>query len=505
MLPVRYLSGGAMQDCILAMDQGTTSSRAIVFDGRGAIIASAQEEFTQIYPADGWVEHDGDEIWASSLRTAQAAFGEAEAKGYRVAAIGITNQRETSILWDRATVDPVHNSIVWQDRRTAEFCRKLKEEGVEADVQDRTGLLLDPYFSASKLNWMLEELPGVRTRALAGDLAWGTVDCFLIAKLTAGKRHVTDATNASRTSLFNIRTQTWDEDLLRLYGVPQSLLPEVLDCSADFGVTEPSLFGRAIPILGVAGDQQAATVGQGCFTPGSIKSTYGTGCFVLMNTGETYVPSKNRLLTTVAYRLGGRTTYALEGSIFIAGAAVQWLRDGLQLIAHAPESEALAASVPEGHGVYMVPAFTGLGAPYWDPHVRAALFGMTRATGRADVVRATLESICFQTHDLFSAMAQDGGSPTVLRVDGGMVANNWLVQRLANVLNMTVDRPKVMETTALGAAYLAGVQAGLFGSLEDVAANWQREARFEPDAGFEGRDAMIAKWHKAVSAAQAFT
>ncbi len=493
-----------MQDSILAMDQGTTSSRAIVFDKRGAIVAVAQEEFPQIYPADGWVEHDGEEIWSTSLRTAQAAFREAEDKGVRVAAIGITNQRETSLVWERDTVRPVHNAIVWQDRRTADFCRKLQREGVEADVQHRTGLLLDPYFSASKLNWMLEELPDLRGRARAGQLAWGTIDSFLIAKLTNGRRHVTDATNASRTSLFNIRTQTWDEELLRLFDVPESLLPEVLDCCADFGETDPLLFGRAIPILGVAGDQQAAAVGQGCFEPGTIKSTYGTGCFVLMNTGLTFKPSQHRLLTTVAYRMDGKTTYALEGSIFIAGAAVQWLRDGMQVIGSASESEAIAAGVPEDHGVYMVPAFTGLGAPYWDPEVRAALLGMTRATGRAEIVRATLESICFQTHDLFAAMAQDGVEPAVLRVDGGMVANNWLVQRLATILNLTVDRPRVMETTALGAAYLAGLQAGVWGSLEDVAANWQRDARFEPEEGFDGRDAMLAKWHKAVAAAQAF-
>jgi len=494
-----------MPDCILAMDQGTTSSRAIVFDLKGEIVAAAQQEFRQIFPADGWVEHDADEIWETSLKTAKAAFEEAEARGYMVKAIGITNQRETSVLWEREGVRPVHNAIVWQDRRTASVCRSLKDAGHEAEVQDKTGLLLDPYFSATKLAWLLDNVAGARKVAEAGQLAWGTIDSFLIARLTGGKRHVTDATNASRTSLFNIRTQAWDEGLLQIFGVPESVLPEVLDSCADFGETMPDLFGRAIPILGVAGDQQAATVGQCCFEEGAIKSTYGTGCFVLMNTGKVFVPSKNRLLTTVAYRISGETTYALEGSIFIAGAAVQWLRDGIRIIDHARESEALARQAADDHGVYMVPAFTGLGAPYWDPDVRAALFGMTRATGRAEVVRATLESICFQTHDLFSAMAEDGISPTVLRVDGGMVANDWLAQTLSNILALPVDRPKVMETTALGAAYLAGLQAGLYAGFNDLSAQWQCERRFDPDSGFEGRDDMLAKWHKAVTAARSFT
>ncbi len=493
-----------MPDCILAMDQGTTSSRAIVFDLKGEIVAVAQEEFRQIFPADGWVEHDAEEIWGTSLKTAKAAFDEAEAGGFTVKAIGITNQRETSVLWERDGVKPVHNAIVWQDRRTASVCRSLKDAGHEAEVQDKTGLLLDPYFSATKLAWLLDNVRGARAAASAGSLAWGTIDSFLIARLTGGKRHVTDATNASRTSLFNIRTQAWDESLLKIFGVPESVLPEVLDSCADFGETSPDLFGRAIPILGVAGDQQAATVGQCCFDEGAIKSTYGTGCFVLMNTGKTFVPSKNRLLTTVAYRIGGEATYALEGSIFIAGAAVQWLRDGIKIIDHARESEALARETADDHGVYMVPAFTGLGAPHWDPDVRAALFGMTRATGRAEVVRATLESVCFQTHDLFRAMAEDGISPKVLRVDGGMVANDWLAQMLANLLALPVDRPKVMETTALGAAYLAGLQAGLYSGFGDLTAQWQRERRFDPDGRFDRRDAMLAKWHKAVAAARSF-
>ncbi|WP_286829609.1 MULTISPECIES: glycerol kinase GlpK [Kordiimonas] len=493
-----------MPDCILAMDQGTTSSRAIVFDLKGDIVAVSQQEFRQIFPADGWVEHDANEIWDTGLKTAKAAFEDAEAKGFTVKAIGITNQRETSVLWERDGVKPVHNAIVWQDRRTANVCRSLKDAGHEAEIQDKTGLLLDPYFSATKLAWLLDNVSGARKAADAGTLAWGTIDSFLIAKLTDGKRHVTDATNASRTSLFNIRTQEWDDSLLKIFGVPESVLPDVLDSCADFGETIPDLFGRAIPILGVAGDQQAATVGQCCFDEGAIKSTYGTGCFVLMNTGKSFVPSKNRLLTTVAYRIGGETTYALEGSIFIAGAAIQWLRDGIKILDHARDSEALARQAADDHGVYMVPAFTGLGAPYWDPDVRAALFGMTRGTGRAEVVRATLESVCFQTHDLFSAMAEDGISPTVLRVDGGMVANDWMAQRLADLLALPVDRPKVMETTALGAAYLAGLQAGLYSGFNDLTAQWQCEQRFDPDSGFEGRGKMLAKWHKAVAAARSF-
>lgn len=493
-----------MQDCILAMDQGTTSSRAIVFDLAGNIIALSQQEFRQIYPNDGWVEHDGDEIWDTSLKTARAAFDEAESKGFRVKAIGITNQRETSLLWDRETLAPLHNAIVWQDRRTAKVCRSLKEDGAEETIQSRTGLLLDPYFSATKLSWLLDNVDGARNQAAAGKLAWGTIDSYLIARLTAGRRHVTDATNASRTSLFNIRTQEWDAELLKLFGVSEAVLPEVLDSCADFGDTDPGLFGRSIPILGVAGDQQAATVGQCCFTEGAIKSTYGTGCFVLMNTGQTFVPSNNRLLTTVAYRIGGETTYALEGSIFIAGAAVQWLRDGIGIIESASESEALAQKAADNSGVMMVPAFTGLGTPYWDPDVRASIMGMTRATGRAEVVRATLESVCYQTHDLFAAMAEDGVKPTVLRVDGGMVANDWLVGHLANLLNLTVDRPRVMETTALGAAYLAGLQAGLYASFDDLTAQWQCEKRFEPDPDFSDRDRLLDRWKKAVAATQSF-
>ena len=494
----------AKAPCILSIDQGTTSSRAIAFGKDAAIIAVVQQEFPQIYPADGWVEHNPEEIWSTTLATAKAAFVEAEAKGFEVVAIGITNQRETTLVWDRDTGKPIYNAIVWQDRRTADACRAIAAAGHEADVRKKTGLLIDPYFSASKIGWILDNVSGGRTAAEAGRLAFGTVDSFLIWRLTGGASHVTDATNASRTSLFNIETQSWDEKLLQLFNIPASLLPDVKNCADDFGVTAAEIFGRSIPILGVAGDQQAAAIGQCCFAPGSIKSTYGTGCFVLMNTGDQMRLSKNRLLTTVAYRLGGKVAYALEGSIFVAGAAVQWLRDGINIIDDALATEGLAAGLKDNGGVFMVPAFTGLGAPHWDPDVRATVFGMTRATGRAELVRATLESVCYQTSDLFRAMAEDGVLPTALRVDGGMVANNWLVQYLADILNLTVDRPRVMETTALGAAYLAGLQAGIYSSLDDLALNWQREARFEPEMQASTRDPLIDKWCKAVDCARAF-
>jgi glycerol kinase len=495
----------AKEACILSIDQGTTSSRAIVFRRDASIVAVAQQEFAQHYPADGWVEHDPEEIWATTLATARQAFQEAEAQGVEVAAIGITNQRETTILWERPTGKPIYNAIVWQDRRTAQSCRKMSEAGRETMVQSKTGLLLDPYFSASKVSWILDNVDGAREKALNGELAFGTVDSFLISRLTGGKQHATDATNASRTSLFNIETQSWDEELLELFNVPASVLPEVKDSADNYGVTDAALFGREIPILGVAGDQQAATIGQGCFAPGSIKSTYGTGCFVLMNTGHEMPLSKNRLLTTVAYRLDGKATYALEGSIFVAGAAVQWLRDGINIIDDAKETKALAASQEGNQGVYMVPAFTGLGAPYWDPEARASLFGMTRATSRAEIVRATLESVCYQTSDLFEAMADDGIEPTELRVDGGMVANDWLVQYLSDILDLNVDRPAVMETTALGAAYLAGLKAGIYSSLDDIANNWNREARFEPNMSAEERSPLLAKWQKAVECTLAFS
>ncbi|MEE2691871.1 MAG: glycerol kinase GlpK [Pseudomonadota bacterium] len=487
----------ARNPIILAIDQGTTSSRAIAFNLRAEIVAIEQAEFPQHYPADGWVEHDPEDIWRTTLDTAQRAFAEAEAKGGEVAAIGITNQRETTVVWDRKTLKPIYNAIVWQDRRTADVCRRLKAEGVEPLVRERTGLLLDPYFSASKAAWILDHADA-RDAADKGALAFGTIDSFLIARLTHGRVHATDATNASRTSLYNIRKNEWDAELLKAFRVPTSIVPKVFDCAADYGATDPSLFGRAIPIYGVAGDQQAAAIGQACFTPGSIKSTYGTGCFVLVQTGETFVQSKNNLLTTIAARLNGETSYAIEGSIFVAGAAIQWLRDGLKIISNAKESETLARSLDGNQGVYLVPAFTGLGAPHWAPEARGAIYGITRATGRADLARAALESVVYQTADLLDAIRQDGVAPDALRVDGGMVANDWLMQFLADILAMPVERPVVMETTALGAAFLAGLQAGLVGSTNDIAAIWRRDARFEPKMKAGERDSLLGGWRKAV-------
>lgn len=488
----------AKQPVILAIDQGTTSSRALAFTQKAEIVAVAQQEFPQHYPADGWVEHDAEDIWETTLDTARRAIREAEAKGGEVAAIGITNQRETTVIWERETLKPVHNAIVWQDRRTADACRKLKSDGAEAMVRERTGLLLDPYFSATKIAWILDNA-GVRAKAERGALAFGTIDSFLIARLTGGKVHATDATNASRTSLYNIRSNRWDDDLLKAFRVPATLLPDVRDCAADYSATDPALFGRAIPIYGVAGDQQAAAIGQACFTPGAIKSTYGTGCFVLVQTGGKFVASKNNLLTTIAARLGGETTYAIEGSIFVAGAAIQWLRDGIKVIETAKESEALARSIDGNNGVYLVPAFTGLGAPHWAPEARGAIYGITRATGRAELARAALESVVYQTADLLGAIRQDGVAPDALRVDGGMVANDWLMQFLADILGMPVERPVVMETTALGAAFLAGLKAGLYASTDDVAAIWRRDARFEPKMKAGEREALLSGWRKAVA------
>ena len=486
---------------ILAIDQGTTSTRAIVFDRRGRALITAQLEFKQYYPGDGWVEHDPEEIWSTTLSVCGDALAQADAAGLNIAAIGITNQRETTVVWDRKTSKPIHNAIVWQDRRTAERCAELKADGAEDGVNKATGLLLDPYFSGSKIAWILDNVSGAREAANRGDLAFGTTDSFLLWRLTNGSSHVTDATNASRTLLFNIHTQSWDESLLSLLNVPANMLPEVLDCAADFGQTDPGVFfSRKLPICGVAGDQQAASVGQACFSPGMIKSTYGTGCFVLLNTGQDAAVSKNRLLTTVAYRLGGKTTYALEGSIFVAGAAVQWLRDGIGIIKSAGETEALAASLDSNRGVYLVPAFTGLGAPHWDPHARGAMFGLTRDTGVADLVRATLESVCYQTHDLVGAMIDDsdGVRPSALRVDGGMVNNDWLMQTLADIIDVRVDRPVITETTALGAAYLAGLHAGVYSSLEEIGDIWQRDATFEPNLTEEQRSPLITGWNKAV-------
>lgn len=485
-------------DCLIALDQGTTSSRALCFSLDGTVIAQAQQEFPQIYPQPGWVEHDPEVIWATVLSTARQALAEAAAKGFRPLAIGVANQRETTIVWDRATGAAIHNAIVWQDRRTAGVVQRLAAAGHEETVAAKTGLVLDPYFSATKLAWILDAAPGARERAASGSLAFGTVDSFLIWRLTGGRVHATDATNASRTSLFNIHDQTWDPDLLDLFSCPASVLPEVRDCAADFGSTDPAHFGLSIPIRGVAGDQQAALVGQACFSPGSVKSTYGTGAFMVLNTGTRPVRSANRLLTTVGYRLGGVVTYALEGSVLSAGSTVQWLRDGLGLIAKASEIEALAASAGDMTGVYLVPAFTGLGAPYWDPDARGAILGLTRGVGRAEIARAALESTVYQTRDLCDAMAADGLSPTLLRVDGGMTANVWFLQRLADILGTPVVRPAILETTAFGAAGLAGLGAGVWSGPEELAALWRAGAEAAPKAAAAERDAAVAAWRAAV-------
>ena len=482
---------------LLAIDQGTTSSRAIVFDTRGAVRATAQREFAQHYPASGWVEHDPEEIWSTTLAVTRKAFADA---GGMIAAVGITNQRETTVVWDRSSGTPIHRAIVWQDRRTAARCRELRDAGHEPAVSEKTGLLLDPYFSATKIAWILDHVDGARERAAAGELAFGTIDTFLVWRLTGGAVHATDATNASRTLVFDIHAQEWDDTLLRLFEVPRSILPDVRDSAADFGVTSAAIVGHAVPIAGVAGDQQAAIVGQACFDPGMLKSTYGTGCFAIMNTGAAALRSRHRLLTTVAYRLEGKTTYALEGSIFAAGTAVQWLRDGLGAIESARESEALAAAAPEAGGVYLVPAFTGLGAPHWDPDARGALYGITRDTGPAHLARAALESVCLQTRDLMVAMEADCGAPIHrLRVDGGMVGNAWLMQALADIVDVAVERPRVIETTALGAAYLAGLQAGVFRCLDDIRMAWTREVEFTPRMSRDARETLLRGWESAVA------
>ena len=482
---------------LLAIDQGTTSTRAIVFDRRGRKLGVHQLELPQSYPQPGWVEHDAQRIWADTAACVRGALAASKLKAGSINAIGITNQRETTVIWDRATGKPIHPAIVWQDRRTSEFCRRHQKKN--AWLARRTGLLLDPYFSATKIAWLLDNVPGARRRAVRGELAFGTIDCWLLWNLTGGKVHATDATNASRTALFNIRTQKWDAELLKFFRVPASLLPEVRDCAADYGVTDRRLFGASIPICGIAGDQQAATIGQACFKPGMIKSTYGTGCFVVLNTGDRMTLSKNRLLSTIAYRLDGKTTYALEGSIFVAGAAVQWLRDAMHLIKAAGDTEAIAKSIRDTQGVYLVPAFTGLGAPYWDPEARGAIFGLTRDSGIAHIVRAALESVCYQTRDLLNAMADDALPPIELRVDGGMVVNDWLSQFLADVLKIPVVRPRTVETTAQGAAFLAGLQSGVYGSLDEIARLWRTDRRFRPRLPAARADALYAAWQHSVA------
>ncbi|MEZ5492709.1 MAG: glycerol kinase GlpK [Gammaproteobacteria bacterium] len=484
---------------ILAIDQGTTSSRALLFNQHGQLLGIGQEEFPQLFPRNGWVEHNPEDIWQTTLNSCRQALHSAGLLPGDITTLGITNQRETTLVWDRQSGKPLYNAIVWQDRRTADFCETLKAQDKEPFVQSRTGLLLDPYFSATKLKWILDHTEGARELAQQGRLAFGTVDSFLLWRLTGGRNHCTDATNASRTLLFNIHRQCWDQELLELFDVPASMLPKVRDCAAEFGVTAVDVMGAEIPIQGIAGDQQAAAFGQCCFEAGMAKSTYGTGCFMLLNTGSQTLTSKNRLLTTVGYRLQNETSYAIEGSIFMAGATMQWIRDGLQLITSAADSEQLARETAEDLSVYLVPAFTGLGAPYWDADARGAIFGLTRDTGIKEVVTAALLSVCYQSLDLLEAIKRDGARLTALRVDGGMVTNDYLLQSLADILNCRVDRPEVIETTALGAAYLAGLQAGIFHSLDQVAERWRLEKTFIPARDESWRTQRYAGWLDAVA------
>lgn len=491
---------------ILAIDQGTTSTRAILFDDALSVVCTAQEEFPQHFPQSGWVEHDPSDLWSTTAATCRAVIEKSGGEAGQIAAIGITNQRETTLVWDRTTGQPVHNAIVWQDRRTSDLCRALRAEGFEEVVTEKTGLLLDPYFSATKLKWILDTVPGVRARAEAGDLLFGTVDSWLVWKLTGGKVHATDVTNAARTMLYDIRKERWSATICARFGIPMAMLPEVRDCDADFGETRPDLFGRPIPIRGIAGDQQAATIGQACFRPGMVKSTYGTGCFALLNTGETPVRSQNRLLTTIAYRIGGKTTYALEGSIFVAGSVVQWLRDGLKIIREAKETQPLAERADPTQNVVLVPAFTGLGAPYWNADCRGAIFGLTRNSGPEEFARAALQSVGFQTRDLLEAMHADwqGQASTALRVDGGMSASDFAMQFLSDIIAAPVDRPKVLETTAMGVAWLAGQRAGLYPDMEGFAASWALDRTFEPAMDAQVRQAKCAAWARAVDATLRF-
>ena len=492
-------------DFVIAIDQGTTSSRAMAFGADLSIVSRAQKEFPQHYPQSGWVEHDPEDLWETVLSTLREAVATGGIGLHQIAAIGITNQRETTLIWDRSTGKPIDRAIVWQDRRTADVCQRLKADGIQAQVTAKTGLLLDPYFSATKIAWILDQDPSLRLRAEAGQLLFGTVDTFILWKLTGGKVHATDATNASRTSLLDIHTGQWDDELLRIFRVPRALLPDVRDSAADFGMTDQKILGTPVRIAGIAGDQQAATVGQGCFIPGMMKSTYGTGCFALLNTGATAVASKNALLTTIAYQLKGQRTYALEGAIFIAGAAVQWLRDGLGIIKSASETGALAEAADPMQNVYLVPAFVGLGAPWWNAEVRGAMFGLTRNTGPKEIARAALESVAFQTCDLLDAMRADwtasgheGSVAPVLRVDGGMTASDWTMQCLADILDAPVDRPRVQETTALGAAYLAGLHVGVYDEPSEFAKIWALDRRFTPRMRLADRQKKLAGWHDAV-------
>jgi len=481
---------------LLAIDQGTSSSRAVIFDRNAEPVASAQQEFPQEYPQPGWVEHDPEAIWNSVVDVTRKALH--DAGKISIAGLGITNQRETTLIWNRETGHCIHHAIVWQDRRTADYCQQLKEAGKEASVIAKTGLRLDPYFSATKIRWILENVEGAREQADAGRLAFGTIDCFLLWRLTAGKVHATDATNASRTLLFNIHSQEWDDELLDLFDIPRSLLPDVRDCAADYGVTDSSAIGVEIPICGIAGDQQAALIGQAAFTAGATKSTYGTGCFVIANTGEVALSSGNNLLTTVACRLDGKVTYGLEGSIFVAGSAIQWLRDELKIVDSAAETEAIAQATGVVDHVHVVPAFAGLGAPYWDPDARGAILGLSRDSGQAEIVTATLQAVAYQTRDLIDAMSEDGIQPNVIRVDGGMVSNDWFLGFLADILGLPVERPKNVESTVLGAAFLAGLQSGVYSSVDEIASFWESDAVFEPAMNDLRRSQLYAGWQDAV-------
>ncbi len=482
---------------LMAIDQGTSSSRTVIFDHRATVVASAQQEFPQEYPQPGWVEHDPEAIWNSVLEVTKQSLSECNAGN--IAGLGITNQRETTLIWDRKTGECIHHAIVWQDRRTAGYCQQLKDQGAEASIIRKTGLRLDPYFSATKIAWILENVAHARRRAASGRLAFGTIDCFLLWRLTGGRVHATDASNASRTLLFNIHTQEWDRELLQLFDIPESLLPEVKDCADEFGITDQSVIGAEIPICGMAGDQQAALIGQAGFQTGATKSTYGTGCFVIANTGEQAVQSKNNLLTTVAYRLDGKTTYGIEGSIFVAGSALQWLRDQLRIIESAPATEAIAEATGIVEHVHVVPAFAGLGAPYWDPNARGAILGLSRDSGANEIVTATLQAVAYQTKDLVNAMSDDGMDPSVIRVDGGMVANDWFLQFLADMVNVTVERPRNVESTVLGAAFLAGLKSGVFASTAAIAELWASDRVFEPQMSDDKRNALYQGWQDAVS------
>ncbi len=491
-------AGAVSNVALLAIDQGTSSSRAIAFSPGGTLLDFEQTPLAALYPESGWVEQDPEAIWSTALGCTRTVLGRLRARGIAVAAIGITNQRETTIAWNRRTGQPLYNAIVWQDRRTAALCRRLERAGVESRLAARTGLRLDPYFSASKIAWLLAHVPDVRAAARRNELACGTVDSFLVARLTDGRLHVTDATNASRTALFDVLENRWDTELCGLFGVPSECLPVVGDCAGDFGVTDPDVLGAGLPIRGIAGDQQAALLGQAGLETGDVKGTFGTGAFVLLNTGDRLVNSASRLLGTIAYRLGGRTTYALEGSVLSAGATLQWLREGLGLFTANEDIEPMARSVADTGGVYLVPAFTGLGAPYWDPHARGALIGLSRVSGRAQVLRAGLDSVVYQTHDLLEAMARDGVAPVSLKVDGGMTRNGLFLQRLADVLGLPIERPKIVEATAWGAACLAGLGCGIFASLEAIRALWRAEASFEPRLEPRARARELDGWRAAV-------